>query len=405
MANWSKTARPDQLPPEGEWLTWLVLAGRGWGKTRTGVELVNKWAREDDRARIAIVCPTASDTRDVAVEGVSGICTLYPDVHYEATKRRVTWPNGAVATLYSSDVPDRLRGPEHSKAWCDELASWRRPEAYDMLRMGLRVGKLPQLVITTTPRPTPIIRELVKDDSVVKTKGSTYDNLANLAPAFADEIRRRYEGTRLGRQELHAELLEDSSGALWDRETLDGNRVGRCPELMRVVVAIDPASSAKDTSDETGIIVAGIANGHGYILDDCSGRYSPDGWANRALNALEANQGDRIIAEVNNGGDMVAHTLRTVDRTAPLKMVHASKGKRVRAEPIAALYEQHKIHHVGIFPELEDQLCMWDATDGSKSPDRLDALVWAMTELCKPTTPSAYGKDKHRRRGLPTRRL
>jgi phage terminase large subunit-like protein len=403
---WREIARPEQLPPEGDWLIWLVLAGRGWGKTHTGAATIDEWARAEPGIRLHLVAPTAADARDVMAEGESGVCTLYPDVVYEPSKRRLSWPNGSLGILFSADEPKRLRGPQCHKAWADELAAWRYPETWDMLALGLRLGDTPQCVVTTTPRPTDIIRRLVSDERVRTVTGSTYDNAANLAPAFIDEVRRKYEGTRVGLQEVYARILDDAPGALWERGWFCRDRVSAAPSLVRVVVAIDPAVSVSESSSETGIVVCGVdAAGHGYVLDDLSGRYSPAEWAAKALAALERWQGDRIVAEANNGGDMVEHTIRTVQQHAPVRLVRASRGKRIRAEPIAALYEQRRIHHVGILPELEDQLCMWDASDGSPSPDRLDAMVWAFTDLIKPSVPDAYGAMRKGRRKLPKRRF
>lgn len=378
-------ARPDQLPPDGDWRVWLLLAGRGYGKTRTGAEWAREQVEHHGRRRLALVAPTAADARDVMVEGESGILAIAPPWNrplYEPSKRRLTWPNGAVATTYSADEPDRLRGPQHDAAWCDELAAWKYPEAWDMLMFGLRLGSDPRAVVTTTPKPVRIIRELLAAPTTVVTRGSTFDNAANLAPAFLAQIVAKYEGTRLGRQELLAELLDDVPGALWQRGQLDTLRRKAAPDMARIVVAIDPAMTSGEDADETGIVVAGKGvDGHGYVLADLTCRLSPDGWARRAIEAARRYQADRIVAEVNNGGEMVEHTLRTVERSIPYKAVHASRGKRVRAEPVAALYEQGRVHHVGGFPELEDQMCTFvpDTFDGS--PDRVDALVWALSEL------------------------
>jgi len=326
------------------------------------------------------------------VEGESGLLAIGPPQQrpqYEPTKRRLTWPNGAIATTYSADEPERLRGPQHDAAWCDEIASWRYPEAWDMLMFGLRLGADPRVVVTTTPKPIRIIRELIADPTTVITRGSTYDNRANLAPAFLEQIIRKYEGTRLGRQELNAEILDDVPGALWNRARIEETRwpVHRnVPELIRIVIAIDPAVSSGEEADETGIIVAGIdANDHGYVLADQSGRYPPTEWARIAIRLYQQYNADRIVAEVNNGGAMVEATLRVVDANVSCKAVHASRGKVVRAQPVAALYEQSRIHHVGAFPALEDQMCAFttdfDRAAAGFSPDRCDALVWAFSEL------------------------
>lgn len=337
---------------------------------------------------IAIVAPTAGDVRDTMVElGESSILKISPPwfmPKYEPSKRRLTWPNGAVATTFSADEPDRLRGPQHDLAWADEVAVWKRPEAWDNLMFGLRLGLNPRCIVTTTPKPVKVIRELTArvDKDVVMTGGSTYENRANLAAGFLEDILGRYEGTRLGRQEIYGELLDDTPGALWQRSRIDELRVEKAPDLVRVVVAIDPAASSDEDSNETGIIVAGKGvDGHGYVLADRSCRMSPHGWATRAVTAFDEFKGDRIVGEANNGGDMVESTVRTVRSSIPFRKVHASRGKHVRAEPIAALYEQGRVHHVGSMPELEDQLCNWVPEGVDWSPDRLDALVWVLTEL------------------------
>ncbi|SDY22851.1 DNA-packaging protein [Thermoactinomyces sp. DSM 45892] len=383
LYDWRFWARPNQLPPEGSWRTWLLLAGRGFGKTRTGAEWVRFLVETGQAKRVALVAPTAADARDVIVEGESGILAIsspWFQPIYEPSKRRITWPNGAIATLYSADEPERLRGPQHDAAWCDELAAWRYPDSWDMLLFGLRLGADPRVVVTTTPKPTPIIKSLVKVETTAITKGSTFDNAENLAPAFLKQILSKYEGTRLGKQELYAEILDDNPGALWNQRMLDKLRVKEHPDLIRVVVAIDPAVTSHEESDETGMIVAGVGvDGHGYVLEDLSCRSTPDGWARIAVEAYHRHRADRVVAETNNGGDMVEHTIRTVDESASYKKLHASRGKLTRAEPIAALYEQGRVHHVGDLGDLEDQLCSW--TPGEKSPDRMDALVWSLTEL------------------------
>jgi phage terminase large subunit-like protein len=343
--------------------------------------------------RIALVARTAADVRDTIIEGESGILAVSPPwfrPRWEASKRRLTWPNGVIATTYTADEPDTLRGPQHDFAWCDELAAWRYPDAWDQLRFGLRLGSNPRCVVTTTPRPTRIIRDLIADPATRVTRGSTYDNRANLAAAFFASIVKKYEGSRLGRQELNAEILDDAPGALWKRDRIDALRVAKCPELRRIVIAIDPAVTSHEGSNETGIIVGGIgsvvnafgrAEDHGFILDDLSGIYKPHEWAARACQSFVTQRANLIVGEVNNGGEMIEHTIRTVNSRIPFKAVHASRGKRTRAEPVSALYEQGRVHHVGQLPVLEDQLCTWDETAGEPSPDRLDALVWLLHEL------------------------
>ncbi len=387
--DWRFWARPSQLPPAGDWRIWLLLAGRGFGKTRCGAEWVREQVEDGAARRIALVAPTAGDARDVMVEGASGILAVSRSTNrplYEPSKRRLTWPDGAAATLFSADEPERLRGPQFDAAWCDEVAAWRYAEAWDMLMFGLRLGTRPRCVATTTPKPVRIIRTLLASPDCIVTGGSTRENAANLAPSFLAAVLRQYEGTRLGRQELDAELLEDVPGALWRRAAIDEARVATAPSLRRVVVAVDPAVSSREQADETGIIVAALGqDGHCYVLADLSGRYRPHEWALRAVAAFWAHRADRIVAEANSGGDMVEATLRNIDRNVPYKPVHATRGKVLRAEPVAALYEQSRVHHVGAFPALEDQMCGFtsdfDRAAAGYSPDRVDALVWALTEL------------------------
>lgn len=392
---WRAKARPSQLPPPGNWNGWAVVAGRGFGKNFTGAGWVNELVETRAAGRIALVAATAADARDVMVEGESGILRLAPAWNrpdYEPSKRRLTWKSGAVATLFSAEEPDRLRGPQFDLAWADEVGAWIEPQAtWDMLMFGLRLGKHPRWLATTTPRPIKLLKALLAREGrdVVVTRGSTFENEANLAPTFLQALRDRYEGTRLGRQEIHAELLSDTPGALWHLDWLDRDRVTAPPELLRIVVAIDPAVSNNEGSDETGIVVAGVAaDKHVYVLEDASGKYAPHEWAAKAIDAYRCHKADRIIAEINNGGAMVEATIRALDPNVSFKSVHASRGKVVRAEPIAALYEQRKVHHVGNFSVLEDQLCAFtsdfDRSRVGYSPDRVDALVWAATELSGP---------------------
>jgi phage terminase large subunit-like protein len=348
---------------------------------------------------VALVAETAADARDVMTgdgkpasdpTAGSGILQVHPKAFrptYEPSKRRLTWPNGAIATLYNAVEPDQLRGPNHDAAWCDELAKWAyAQETWDNLQFGLRQGSNPRCLVTTTPRPLKIIKDMLAERGTVVTVGSTYDNSANLAPSFLARLKRIYEGTRLGRQELEADLLEDVDGALWSREVIDRGRVKTVPALRRIVVAIDPAASSGEDSDETGIIVAGRGEDNGfYVLADVSGRYAPHEWAATAVRAFRQWRADRIVAERNNGGEMVEATIRMVDADVPVTTVWASRGKVARAEPVSALYEQGRAHHVGAFPALEDQMCAmtadFDARSAGYSPDRCDALVWAATEL------------------------
>ena len=331
---------------------------------------------------MAIVGRTASDIRDVLIEGESGILRCAPPwfrPRWYPTKRRLEWPNGAIAVTYSAEEPDSLRGPQHDGAICDEVASWRYPETWDQLMFGLRLGS-PRVVAATTPRPTALIKSLITQDNVIVTRGSTFENEANLPPEFIRSILRRYEGTTLGRQELYAEILDDMPGALWKRSVIEQNRVTKAPDLVRIVVGVDPALTSGEESNETGIVVAGVASdGHVYVLDDVSCTATPAAWAGQVVSAYHKHRANYVVVEVNAGGEMVTYTLRTVDERVPVRTVYASRGKHTRAEPVAALYEQGKVHHVGVFPQLEDQMCSW--LPGAPSPDRLDALVWAVTEL------------------------
>jgi phage terminase large subunit-like protein len=384
-SDWRFYARPSQLPPPGPWTVWLRMAGRGEGKTWTGANWSHEQAKAQPGSIGHLVAPTAADTRDVMVQGPSGILATAPPGFrpvYHPSNRRLDWPNGSSALLFSADEPERLRGPQCAWGWADEVAAWRYAESWDQLLFGLRMGAQPRLVVTTTPKPVRVLREILSRADTVVSRGRTADNRANLAPTFLTTVVAKYEGTRLGRQELDGELLEDMPGALWTRTRIDSSRVAAAPALRRVVVGIDPAASSNERSDETGIVVAGLGtDGHGYILADGSGRYAPLAWARQALALYATHGGDRLVAEVNNGGEMVTQTIHTVQAGAPVKAVHASRGKRTRAEPISALYEQGKVHHVGTFPDLEDQMCTWIPDVTEDSPDRMDALVWALTEL------------------------
>ena len=385
LHDWSVWGRPDQQPPSGAWRTWLILAGRGWGKTRTGAEWVRSIVSTGRARRVALVARTAADVRDVIVEGQSGILAISPPHErptWEPSRRRLTWPNGAIATTYSAEEPDQLRGPQCDSAWCDELAAWRYPEAWDQLQMGLRLGDDPRVVVTTTPRPTELVRALAASPTTRVTRGRTLDNARNLAPGVVEALTARYGNTRLGRQELDGEILDDAPGALWRLAMFDASRVDTAPTMRRVVVAIDPAVTAHEGSDETGIVVAGLGlDGRAYVLEDLSGVFPAEQWARRAVEAYRRHRADRIVAEVNNGGDLVASVLRAVDRAVPVAQVRATRGKALRAEPVAALYEQGRVSHVGLLARLEDQCASWDPASDARSPDRLDALVWALTDL------------------------
>ena len=405
-AKWRARARPNQITPDGDWLAWVILAGRGWGKTRTGAEDAAWAGMANPGWRIAVVAPTAADARDTCIEGDSGLLNVLPREAVQTWNRslgELILINGTRYKAFSADEPERLRGPQHHRAWADELAAWRYPEAWDQLMFGLRLGDHPQAVVTTTPKPTPLVKALVAAKTSHVTRGSTFDNAANLAPSALQMLKEKYEGTRLGRQELEAEILGDLPGALWSLSTLDAYRLREAPQMGRIVVAVDPAVTATEASDEHGIIVAGLADQRGVVLEDASLSGSPNEWARRAVSLYRSWNADAIVIEVNQGGDMVAHTIRTIDPNVKIREVRASRGKHVRAEPIAALYEQGRVAHVGSFPVLENQMTQMTTNgfEGEGSPDRVDALVWAMTELFPGMTerasdPARYAIPKKR---------
>ena len=398
--DWLIWARADQLPPlEGEahlhWRTWLLLGGRGAGKTRAGAEWVRAQAlglkplATRPTERIALVGETLADARAVMVEGVSGLLSVHADherPNLEASKRQVVWPNGAVAQIFSAEDPESLRGPQFGAAWCDELCKWRHAQAsWDMLQFGLRLGGHPRQVVTTTPRAVPLLKALLADEAVVVSRAKTRDNAANLSAAFLAAVEARYGGTALGRQELDGEIIEDRDDALWRREWFEAGRISQAPDLARIVVAIDPPATGGAKSDACGLVVAGCTQeGCGIVLADKSLRRArPLNWAEAAVRAYHVFEADKIVAEVNQGGDMVEAIIRQVDARVPVMQVRASRGKWVRAEPVAALYARGLVRHVGVLLELEDELCDFgpDGLSGGRSPDRLDALVWALTEL------------------------
>jgi len=379
-------ARVEQLPTSDKsWTTWLYLAGRGAGKTRTAAEWLAYQASSNPRTRWAIAAPTYGDVRDTCAEGESGIVRVLQEYgtlkDYNRSIGEIFLTNGSRIKLFSGEEPDRFRGPQFHGGWFDELAAFKYPDAWDQYQFGLRLGEFPQTIVTTTPRPTKLIKDLITRDGVRVQRGSTFDNAKNLAASALAELKLRYENTRLGRQELYGEILDNVEGALWTREMIETARVDTAPPLVRVVVAIDPAVTSAATSDETGIVAAGIGNnGDYYILSDKSLRASPDAWARQAVMLYHEYKADKIIAETNNGGDMVIMLLKQVDASVPTKKVTATRGKQLRAEPISSLYEQGRVHHVGYFAELEVQMCEWTPLS-NESPDRLDALVWALTEL------------------------
>lgn len=388
---WRFNARPSQLVPPGDWEKWVILAGRGFGKTRTGAETVRQWISEGFNY-VNLIGATADDARDVMVEGESGLLAICPKDErpiYKAHLSRLDWPNGAKSLIFTADSPERLRGKQHEKLWGDEVAAWRRPEAWDQAVFGLRLGRNPQAVITTTPKPSPLIRELMLDPKTHLTRGSTFDNRSNLAPAFVNSLLKKYEGTRLGRQELMAEVLTDVQGALWNMDSF--HRVASAPRLSRIGIAVDPsgAKSTKDiTSDEIGIVVGGVGtdDSRGYLIADLSIRAGPTIWARAVVNAYRRYGADIVVVESNYGGPMVEAILRSIDPSINVVNRTASRGKHIRAEPVAALYERGEVSHVGPASEweqLEDQYSQFTIAGwmGSGSPDRADAAVWLLNEL------------------------
>lgn len=406
---WPFWARANQLEPDGKWRFWLLNAGRGFGKSRCGTEWVRHRIKMGD-GRIACVAPTKGDVRRVMVEGESGLLNVcwksdktYKGKHigfpvWSPTNNTLTWDNGAKAEFFSAEDPERLRGPQFHASWCDEVAAWNNMQAtWDMLQFCLRLGKSPKVCVTTTPKPVKLIRWLMTHPETVMSTGSSYDNAANIDLTALSA----YEGTRLGRQELYAEVLDEAAGALWNRELLQTCEIDldEVPEqLNRIVVSVDPAVTSNEESDMTGIVVAGIdVNGTCYVLRDCTDRLTPEGWATKAVELYYEYNADRIVAERNQGGDMVKHTIHTVDDTVPVRLVHASKGKMARAEPVSALYERGKVKHVKGLNDLEDQMVAWEPLGSIGSPDRLDALVWSITDLAlkgwiKPEISLSYTK-------------
>ncbi len=398
--DWPLWARDDQTPPvtedgEESWRVWMILGGRGAGKTRTGAEWVR--ARATGRGhgsgsrgrRIALIGETLVDARRVMVEGVSGLLAIHcqdEQPEFQAAKNQLVWPNGAVAQLFSAEDPNSLRGPQFDTAWCDELAKWRDPEAvWDMLQFALRLGEAPQVVVTTTPRPLPILQTIMDDAATVTIRVETAKNAANLSPRFISEVRRRYQGTALWRQEFLGEIVEDQDSTLWRRDWIEEQRTDQAPDLATIVVAVDPPVTATKASDSCGIIVAGLGEDRrAYVLADCTlqGR-APQVWARAVIAAYQNYHADRVVAEVNQGGDLIETVLKSVESSAPIKKVRATRGKWLRAEPIASLYAEGRVAHVGRLCALEDQMCAFraDGRVSGRSPDRVDALVWALTDL------------------------
>lgn len=394
--NWNIWSRKSQRAPQGDWRIWLVMAGRGFGKTRLGAEWVRERAEADPEARIALVAASLHEARAVMVEGESGLLSIgapWRRPTYESSVRRLVWPNGAQAFLYSAGEPDSLRGPQHTHAWCDEIAKWdngssRATSTWDNLLMGLRLGGDPRLVATTTPRPVPLVARIMAEGDrggVVLTRGSTFDNAQNLPARFIAAMKRTFGRSLLGRQELHGEMIEDLAGALWSRALIEQGREAVAPAMTRVVVAVDPPASAH--GDACGIVVCGMGDDRiARVLADCSvEQASPERWARAVADAARAWSADRVVAEANQGGAMVEAVLRAAEASLPLRLVHASRGKTARAEPVAALYEAGRVRHAGMFPRLEDELCGLmpggDYQGPGRSPDRADACVWGLTEL------------------------
>ena len=388
LGDWRLWARDEQLAPDGDWRIWLFLGGRGAGKTRAGAEWVLA-AEESGARRIGLIGATHADTRAVMVEGESGLLACAPYVHFEPSNNRLLFPDGAVATLLSAEEPDSFRGHQFDCVWGDEFCKWRASQdALDMALMALRLGEAPRMLLTSTPRNIPALMALMAAPDVAVTRSATSANAANLADGFLSVLEARYGGTALGRQELDGELIADQDGALWQRDWIEKQRVRDAPALTRIVVAVDPPVGL--AGDECGIVAAGLGeDGHAYVLGDCSaGGLTPAGWAARVMDAFATFEADAVIAEANQGGEMVRAVLSQADGNAPVKLVRATRGKITRAAPYAAMYEAGRVHHVGCFPELEDQMCHYDAQSSwgksGNSPDRMDALVWALAELMAP---------------------
>lgn len=398
---WKVSAHEHQQEQRGDWTTWLIIGGRGAGKTRAGAEwirsVVHNGGVNDNlpKRAVALVAETYADAREVMIDGPSGICAVTPNgdrPHYEASRRRLVWPCGAVGYAFSAEDPDGIRGYQFDAAWSDELCKWRYPEeTWSNLQLALRLGERPRQMATTTPRPMALLKRLMAARTTYTTRATSYDNRAHLSDAFFTEIAALYEGTALGRQELLGEIIDDVPGALWSWDLIEAARIGRAPSLDRVVVAVDPPATSGPQADECGIIVAGAAGILGeqvaFVLADWSAaELSPRQWAEKTVAAYHEFGADRIVVELNQGGDMAKAVIAQVDPAAPVAGVYATRGKRLRAEPVAALYERGRVRHAGAFPKLEDQMASY--VGGGASPDRLDALVWALTDLMlKPAAP------------------
>ena len=397
--DWLAWSRLDQQPPEGDWVYWLILAGRGAGKTRAGAETIRIWVR--DYPIVNLIGATRHDAREIMVTGESGVLAICPDderPHYARASDRLEWPNGAVSQIFSAEEPDRLRGKQHMKLWLDELAAWRDPDAFDQAVLGLRLGDRPQAVITTTPRPTKLIRQLASDKHAIVTRGTTFENARFLAKAFLERIAARFEGRAIGRQELYAEIVEDAPGALWTRALIERQRLPSdrpAEEYAEIVVGVDPPARSGAKADECGMVVVGrTAGGIIHVLADLTTQgETPGEWSARVVAAYRRFAANRVVAEINNGGEMVAEVLRQNDPNLPVRNVTATRGKFLRAEPVAAAYERGLVFHLGVFTKLEDQLCTltpdFDSRAAGYSPDRADALVWAVADLISPPSSQA----------------
>lgn len=383
LFDWEKNARHNQKIPQGDWKTWIILAGRGFGKTRTGAESIRRLVDHQAYKHIALIGQTLEETRSIMIEGISGLLSVYPPDDpnfpiFEFPKRRIRWPNGAIAQLFGADRYERLRGPQFDLAWIDEFAKFRYPQSfYEQLMLTLRLGNSPRCIITTTPRPLPLLKDIIDEKTTYLTHGTTFDNEKNLSPSFLAYVKKQFENSSLGRQELYADLLLEDKNALWTRPMI---RYRKPHNLVRIIIAIDPAITFN--GDETGIIIAGKnKEGEAFILEDASGHYHPHVWGKIIVQKFHSYKADRVIAEVNQGGDLVEEMIRSFDKSIPYTAVHATRGKLIRAEPISALYEQSRVFHASVFPELEKQMCHFVQGKTKKSPDRMDAMVWGLTEL------------------------